>query len=130
MYAAVFPKYYVLNNKDGINIRAKVVVCHKKWIDSKQQQQQQKPIAVAYVAKEPLNYKDRPANEFEQKPITGKFNFSVPKQRQQLYKQLKRAAVAAPVNFLTAKQQMDAKCQAKKVKQEERKENSQNMEIK
>ena len=96
VYATVFPKCYVLDDKDGINIKAKVALCHKKWVDSNQQKQ---PIA---IAKEPLNYKERAVNESEQKAITEKLYLSVPKQ-QQSPKQLKRASVAAPVNFLTAK---------------------------
>ena len=59
-----------------ITSKNKVALCHKKWIDSKQQQQQQ-PIAVANVAKDPLDYKNRAINVLEQKPITEKFDFTV-----------------------------------------------------
>ena len=78
-YATVFPKHYVLNYKHGTNTKAKFSVCYRKWIDLKQQQQQQQPTD---VVKRPLNYKNGVFNEFEQKPITEHFDFSVPKHQQ------------------------------------------------
>ena len=68
---------------------------------------------IARLGKKPENYKktDSP-NKFEQKPMTKQFKFAIPN------RQLKMQASG----FLTIKYQMDLKSEAKKRKQEEKKQ--------
>ena len=121
-----FPKYYVLNNKNGIINKSHFSVCCKKWSNSKERHTpSENKIELSKITKESSNYKDQtvPVNDFEQKPMTKKFDFSVPQQeqQQQQQKQVKqqqqqqRQQLKQPAYFLAAKNQIDMKFQIKKV---------------
>ena len=119
-----FPKYYVLNNKNGIISKSHFSVCCKKWSNSKERHTpSENKIELSKITKESSNNKDQtvPVNDFEQKPMTKKFDFSVPQQeQQQQQKQVKqqqqqRQQLKQPAYFLAAKNQIDMKFQIKKV---------------
>ena len=82
----VFPKYISLTKKFGVTSKSKFLLFYKEWVGSKKAAASTRVASVVAIAKQPVNYKNRPElsiKKFELRPIEETFDFTTPKEQQQ-----------------------------------------------